>query len=657
MRDLAPTRMTYAAISRRTGSTDPVALAAALAVIVLAFLATGSLEAQPVTQLGTRVERNTADTLEWEELLSVPRIGGRLTAIAVDPDDSTRVYVGTAEGTLLVSEDAGATFDEQVISTRTVVERSVALGSTVDAIAGTPGQIGTRTREYTLRADPPFASRPSTRPGFQFETLFFSLRPDFVSAETTPSTSVSVPLLLRQSVTSRERSAEPIVHVIVCRGAAFPLLVLTRRSVFASDDGGQSYIEALATPSSRVVSGRCRTDGRVARVVVGTTEGSFESSDGVTFAPVASMNGSRSVAAMSICQDGTLHVASGRRIFSQRPVDPDLLSLYATSDPSIPQTSITATSCAPDGTLAIGSNDGLRLFRDGQLAVAAPEILEGLRVRDLAWVGDDLFVVVAACPDVLRATRCIDTRLLVSRDHGVNWEETNEVSRRRSPAKVIGGSGENETLLLTSGSLWSSHPLVVPAPAHNGRDDALADELARWAALHLAETPALRDVVEHVLSRLALDEGTIDRISQVPVTRHLVPLLEARMSLRTFERDRERLTEPSGATSDEMRPKTDFVIGVQASWNWGFDLPNAYTTPEPTARDRVALQELRRQIAFAIEDGWRERMRLLERLRDGVSDPLRALLNAERVQVLEAMIESYLDGPLGTIEPLAYEAL
>jgi photosystem II stability/assembly factor-like uncharacterized protein len=578
-----------------------------------------------------------------------------LTAVALDPADEARLYVGTAEGTLLVSDDGGATFDERVITTRTVVERSVGLASIVDAVAAPPGQLGTRTREYTLRIDPPFASRPSTRPGFQYDTLFFSLRPDFVRAETTPSTSVNVPQLLRTAVSSRERSAEPIVHVMVCVGAALPLVVLTRRSVVASDDQGESYLEVLATASSRFVSGRCLRRGSATRIVIGTTDGSFESSDGVTFAPIASTNGSRAVSALSLCADGTLHLASGRRTYQQRRDDADLSPLYDDDDPSIPITNVTALSCGDDGTLAIGSDDGLRVWRDGRLSVAAPETLEGLRIRDLAWVGPRLYAVLASCPMGIRTTRCLETRLVVSDDRGESWSDSGEPARRRSFLGVLEAAGRGEALVLTSGGLWSSGPLR--SGPSGSRDDGFSDELSRWAMRHLAATPPLDDVIEHVLARLALDESNIDRVSQMPVTRHFVPLLEASLSVTATQRSRDRSSLPSSAVGEENRDTLGVTVGVQASWNWGFDLPNAYTLPEPSAGDRIALQELRRQIAYAVEDSWRERVRLLERLRSGVSDPLRALVTAERVAVLGAMLESYLDGPLGLIEPGAYEAL
>jgi hypothetical protein len=588
----------------------------------------------------------------WEELLTAPRMGSTLTALAVDPRDEARLYVGTSEGVLLTSEDGGATFDERFVTPRAVVERSVGFASTVDAVAAPPGQLGTRTREYSLHADPPFATRPSSRPGFRFSTLFFSLRPDFVSAELGSGTTTAVPALLGTAVAGRARGAEPIVHVMVCPGADFPLLVLTRRSVAASDDEGDTFLEVFATASSRVVAGRCARRGGTTQIFVGTTDGTFVSTDGVTFTSLPTMNGSRGVAAMSMCSDGTLHVASGQRVFSQRTGEADLYSIFSDADPAIPHTNITTLSCGSDGTLAIGSDDGLRLWRDGRLSLGAPEVLEGMRIRDLAWVESRLYAVIATCPIGVRVTRCLETRLLVSPDRGLRWSDTNELARRRAFRGVVPGP-RAEALVLTAGALWSSGALEAP---ERSRDDALSGELRRWAARHRAATPPLDDVVEHVLGRLALDEATIDWMSQVPVTRHLTPLLEVSASVLGRERDRERTTQPSMGTLEESRGELQWSVGVQASWNWGFELPNASTVPDPATGERIALQELRRQIAYVIEDAWRERARLLERLERGVRDPVRGLIAAERVAALGALLETFLDGPLSVVEPGAYEA-
>ena len=50
-----------------------------------------------------------SDDREWEEAGPV-NIGGRITALAVDPTDQAKIYVGTSVGGLFVSEDSGLTW-------------------------------------------------------------------------------------------------------------------------------------------------------------------------------------------------------------------------------------------------------------------------------------------------------------------------------------------------------------------------------------------------------------------------------------------------------------------------------------------------------------------------------------------------------------------
>ena len=59
------------------------------------------------------------------QILAAPRIGDRLSALAIDPSNPDHIYVGTEEGTVVRSTDGGITWQESQLSPFNVLARSV----------------------------------------------------------------------------------------------------------------------------------------------------------------------------------------------------------------------------------------------------------------------------------------------------------------------------------------------------------------------------------------------------------------------------------------------------------------------------------------------------------------------------------------------------
>jgi hypothetical protein len=75
-----------------------------------------------------------------------------------------------------------------------------------------------------------------------------------------------------------------------------------------------------------------------------------------------------------------------------------------------------------------------------------------------------------------------------------------------------------------------------------------------------------------------------------------------------------------------------------------------YWWPQAFDWPKAELYELQKQVGFVVEDAWHERRMHLTRLaRDGVVEELQARILEARVEVLEALLETWIGAPIDSV--------
>ncbi|MBX3251412.1 MAG: hypothetical protein KF901_29815, partial [Myxococcales bacterium] len=386
----------------------------------------------------------------WTQVLAAPRIGERLTAVAVDPDDPRIVLVGTEEGTLLVSEDGGVSFDERPLRPATPLERTVGLSS-----PEAPSAYRALTREYRVAIDPPFSARPSARVSIPFETHFFGIRPSYVRPEVFPSPTTPEVTFLQESVRTRERETEPVVAVASCPDNALRFVAATRRTLYGSDDG-RVFLPLFE------LAGLSLRDVRCAPVAPGflaltTSDGLWLSIDGGRTFEAAPINRPGAPAtAITFGPGGRFAAAVGSSVHLGEADARGVREL----DKAYVDGSVRSAAYGVDGVLWLATDLGLRVIRPGGVyseEVARP-VFEGLDVREILLASSGELVALArACPG---EGSCRSSHVLRSAD-GEEWEPLFEGATRRNvtaiavPAPSRDGTPRPAPLwLATGGELW-----------------------------------------------------------------------------------------------------------------------------------------------------------------------------------------------------------
>ncbi|MEE2904063.1 MAG: hypothetical protein VYC39_17180, partial [Myxococcota bacterium] len=105
-----------------------------------------------------------------------------------------------------------------------------------------------------------------------------------------------------------------------------------------------------------------------------------------------------------------------------------------------------------------------------------------------------------------------------------------------------------------------------------------------------------------------------------------------------------RIAQVAGIPADYAHLENDLSYEFFVNARWSLYYTNLaierFTFP------RKALYDLRRQVGFATEDAWHERVMHLSRLSRGMSDTLQIETLRARVDSLDAFLEIWLGGPL-----------
>lgn len=619
----------------------------------------------------------------WKQVLSTPRIGGRMTAVSVDPRAPNRVFAGTEEGTLLRSIDRGVTWEERLLTPFVIQRRSVG-SKLVDKLdfqdAG--------SARFSLGADPPFRSSAAGAAALNANTLAFRTFPSFFSGGFPPDISPQPPdpSLLSDVVQSREGEVVPVNSIALCANARFPLLVSTTREVYgSSDDGASSMRVFFITGKVKITQVAC-SRWHPEEVAVATEVGVYLSRDGgLSFNIVGT--GYPGTPALSVAfaldpatRRSILYQASEEELYGGDPrSEYGLKYLYPLSPETRPYKDINYITVDEAEGLWLATDDGVRVSRDhgksfrtvepllmsggtGALGDEAKglggglDLLSGLGVSETERAA---LQVVSGKNDWggPRIAVLFKEAIFASDDDGKTWFPFFHGLTRRSLRQVSGGAafgGVAEWWVVTGGELWTTLPF-------DDRGRSAASGLAGWAQSRLAETPPLDVAIERVLHHTRLSNELLADLVAKRRAWRLIPLFDVKLSVnddgsdkrcgglfsRDFigcavsnivtERRRRDSALPMPAVVEGRTERPNITFLAQLTW----PITEGLVFPEETAPLRNSLYELRRQIAFAAEDAWHERRAHLTRIAGGALEAHQTDILRARIEALEMVLDTW----------------
>jgi hypothetical protein len=598
--------------------------------------------APPAAAASTAPPRRTASE-EWRPVSSGPRIGARLSALATDPWSRDRLWIGTEEGTLLRSDDGGATFVELEPLPVELEGRAARLEP-----PGRPSTDDAPDVAFSSGLDPPFgyaADDLSTG----FDPLFMALAPDNQGRSFAPKPSSSPQSSLLDDVVSGglRRSPDPILRILVCPGAFYGLLVATGRELLGSSDDGATFVRVLSSEGAALITDvHCAPDAPE-NLVVGTESGVFLSRDGgLTFETAQAVPLGYGGSAVHFVDAKRLYVASDEYLMELVGLDatPSLVDRYPDFDYSdtAPWEPIRWIESAPNGAVWLATDDGVRRAAgpDAPFEAVGRLALEREQVRQ---------VVRGAGPDGRERYAIVTRQRVWSADAtGDGVEIWFEAFTRRSVRQVAWlparGDRAGSWWVLTTGELWTTAPdpnTTEGTARGDGRAAPNAaeptdDALARWARARAARTPDLATTLRDALAHLRLDEASVGALQDAYHASAWLPRVDAQLTVG-----------PRGGASvlrfGPLAPYETSVandqtpVGLTVQLLWSFD--RAIDADVLRGPARAALYGLRNQLAFATEDAWHERRLHLATLADVRGDRFAREVLRERVLALESLLE------------------
>jgi hypothetical protein len=579
----------------------------------------------------------------WEQLLAAPRIGDRLMTVAVDPGNADRIFVGTGEGTVVRSTDGGITWEESPVSPFNVLGRSVA-GTGIRLRAGRALDIGDDPTEIEIVTGvPQLDASARSRDGARTPR-----------AQTVAQGANASVALLQEAIASREGETVGINRIRVCPGARYPLLVSTSREVYGSNDDGRTFVRLFNGASTAAFTGAGGAQVTSVAcspvdandIVVGTARGSVRSTDGgLTFTDDVrgTTAGLTTALAWDFASDtgGTpaLLVAMGTFLFVGDPDSEGGLSfIYPDhSNPGLaPFLGINSVTTTPSAQIWLGTDDGVRASLDGGVSWIRPGgtlfagIPIGQVVTGFGRAGHERMAIVT------------DRIVYSSDDSGATLHPFFARMSRRTVRHVASAgldpNGDGAWFVLTTGELWRT-VTEEPPPAF---DTTAIRENAQRA---LERTPRLQDVLETVFERQEITADDIETVFDGASDRELVPTVSFEFLWGTNVLDFTSVRSPSAFTIDRNSEVLGWALVGTLTWSFpDYWWPQAFDWP------KAELYELQKQVGFVVEDAWHERRMHLTRLaRDGVVEELQARILEARVEVLEALLETWIGAPIDSV--------
>lgn len=579
----------------------------------------------------------SASEWRWRQIYATPQIGGRLTALAVDPDDARRIFVGTEEGTVVRSTDGGRTWQELELSQSAAKDRAVGLSE-----PSLP-PFGEDFPSLNFFVDPGDA-RYANRVPLVFTTTFWELGPDFTFYSFRLPEPELESDLLGDATASRREYTVPVRRIAFCPGNHFPLLVATTREVYGSPDDGWTFVRLFGLAGGAGVDHVTCARDDPSRVAVGTRTGLFVSYDGgLTFDQDLTGWPGQPATALAFApappearsRHPWLFIANEEELYAGDPRTADgLTSIYPDYDhaDTAPWETITWIDTSPDGDIWLATESGVRFSSNGgkSWAVAARSLFERQKAEQVMLVprpGQGPLAIV-----VLRD-------FVYQSEDGQTWEPLFHGASRRSFVQMAWapgvGGGEPRLWLVTSGGVWATWI----APTERPRVDV---EAQRWAKARLARTPDLGATIRGVVSATRVSAAQIDALASRASWSVWMP--EVHVSAGTGPAPTLRLarSRPTPLDVETRTDRTDGYFYVDAHW----ELEQFFAYELRYDGQREQLHELRRTVGFVAEDAWHERVLLLRQLAEGRQDPLQIDALMTRVLALETILEVWLRHPL-----------
>ena len=626
------------------------------------------------------VEPPAHSTWQWRRVFSHPRIGSRLTAIAVDPNDPDRVIAGSEEGTVFQSFDGGATWDERRLYPFVNIDRSLglqspglpALGGTIPAtlqttfippfarlvgypsvpFAGYTITMGRQFPRYPGRQDPPFAGVEGTTrsPGSVFPdgiAVFFTSDPG------------PQPNLLAAVTRSRRIETQPVRSIQFCEGNDFPLLVATARNLYGSADGGLTYVRLFAVAGTVTLRWVACSKEDTNQVALATSFGLYRSTDGgLSFDVDTSGWPGAGVETVAYGQGGRLFTANGSLLFRSEPggasvmVYPDYENNTTAPWTTIRWIEITGNQ------IWLATQDGIRGSLDGGDDWTVPSRLLFSRQPILQVVvgknevgGDRVAVMIGPGPGGVQGS------IWGSDDNGESWFPFfNGITRRSMTMMAAARTAEGDA------PRWyvaSGHEVWATAEPGAERSDTVFagdPELADWARRELVRQADLDVLLEEAYAHNEIGPTEVRRFATGLSTRAWIPRIDVLFEYVRTEWDAGfTLTPPRDLPGGTVGPVSEvtlferqsyFQLFVQGTWYlWDAVLAN-----QEWDAFQNQIHEVRRQIAFAVEDSWRERTQHLRRIAGGRLDPYQAEVLRMRIETIDAGLEVWTGRPLSQLQ-------
>lgn len=565
----------------------------------------------------------------------------------MDPKDARRIFVGTEEGRILRSTDGGVTWLEIDPQPFLVKDRSQGLAGPTR-----PDPDDAPDSNLYYGASPPEAFDAARIAASSVDDPF-PVRPDFFYAGlSTGGTDPPQPLLSSVSG-SRRGEVVPIRHIAICPGAHYEVFVATQLELLGSTDGGLSFVRLFALPGGLGLERVVCSAARPSHVALTTELGLFLSRNGgVTFDQDLTAWPGQPASIADYGPPGPggrmrLYSASDSDLYAGDPDDPKGLEYVYPPDDNrtAPWLTIRGLS-VDDQDIWLGTDDGVRRSRDGGKSwETVARMLFSQQTAEQVVVGENerggrrVAVMINHTPtslDGVPVSGLHDSIVYSSDDGGETWLPFFFGLSRRTfrimsfvPAQ---GDRPASWWVATSGEIWTTAPFVEPVTGGTSAD-------ATWAKGALAATPPLQAVIAQALKRARLSNEAIYELSERRRLNAWVPRLDV---LFRWSRPTTELGENVGAPLD---PSLTFVESTNAasrgvvflalaSWDL-FEGQNFDLEVSPT---RNRLHELRKQIAFAVEDAWHERVVHLQLVAAGLSDPLQVLTLKSRIEALDALL-------------------
>lgn len=614
-------------------------------------------EAVPLTDPNLGFEAVSAPAeAGWRQILSVPRVGGRIWSLTVDPDNPDRIFVGTEAGSLMITDDGGATWREIDVDARVIAERQATLHP-----PGLPSLGEVTPSNFRAIADPPGRTVVS-RISISSVADPFPIKPDFFWAGFLAQSPQRYLNLLSHVGRSRTWETQPIRRIAFCPGGRYEVVVASSDAVYGSQDGGLTYVRLFANAGKIFLDNATCSPADPNAVAIATNIGLFLSSDGgLSFdQDLTAWPGSRATAVAfappRFPGEVFLFSASGSELFAGDPSKPEGLSnIYPTNPETAPWRSIRWITADADGGIYLATDDGARVsFDRGQSWSVVARTLTSRQSVGQMEVGEApsgskrIAMLLNVRPRSFKGkpvSGLQDSVVYASDDNGQTFfpffSGFSMRSFRQMSAVPATADHPAGWWIATSGEVWTNYPRA-PSPDADTRAQ-------RWARTRLAKTPPIDEVIQEVLHETHLSNEELHDLGRRWAATGLVPSIDLQFKayLTPDYRNDTLLETPMVAgrifRGSQLRLKErEYYFGlVQLTWH----TYRILRTAEDLGSDRRRLHSLRRQIELAAQDAWHERVSLLNDLANGPATPLEAASVMARIESLEALLSVWMRAP------------